>query len=1218
MEIAGVEGRSSKGKLGWKVDGGEGCSSKGKFEWMKVDGGEGRLFMGFLIATQLSHMLADFNKKVFCLFFEWFKKKGAVCQFLLVFLMFIIVGWAATEILSKGVNILLCTMALVVGLLVVPAPCKNDNLLIARRLIMEIITTVPVLPFVAVMFIFSSVPVNTVIMAWFFVVALRMSIVPLLRYTLSLIVILFVFIHRRIKKLKDILFNAMARPHKEEEELSMETEKATLTLLDEDKALDMEVSENTFSPQAKDGKGIIGKAQILTRKKDFLHLILSYPMKPEPDEDLFNPVFLRRRFSHMNQLRRVIKALLLDDISEEHEHELEEKMIFLIREVERMLDRYDFHVVAYLPQEADVITARSEKSLTNRIKVGLMSQTLGKFAAPDEMLELAIDSAIRQVSKCFQDGIFRKIGISGSGREEVAKALKDISMIRAKCSIVLCFSVSRHHSAKEVRQNIAKQIARFHQIDDILIFEEQLLQFPPDDFLLLVDCLDGPIDNLYDLKIPDHGFVVLTTQSQKVYEIMDVDLEIRMEDHLLPWNLFCRNVGSSVVLSSSAIQQMAIRLVKECHGHLLAIVLLARALKDVTDIGVWELALHQLTSQSSEVMVYVLKLVWDQKDIITKHCIKFCAQNSGFRDSPITNWVSNSLVGKREEGEAIFEDLVDSFLLENVGVNEVRMRKETKNVLQKYFIPYLPSLYLKQGGLGLVETPKIEEWNNAREIYLMDNKLSKLPENPKCPILTKLWLQKNYDLMEIPRLFFEDMPLLHLLDLSYTSIKSLPPSISMLVLLHTFRLKGCELLMELPPQIGELGKLEEFDLEGTELMYLPNEIGQLISLKCFRVSFCGCANRYKEFKQMDSIIPTKVLSKLSELNELSIDVNPDADQWDVDVWDANVKEILNELSSLQKLKILRLYLPSVESLQQLRWNNKQVMYPDLSQFGFTVGHHPWRIIFRLPHEVEELFKKWEKSKKCLKYINGEGKPIGITESLQHASVFFLDRHYTAKTLSEFGNENMVQLKFCLLVECNEFQTIIDGDSEYRWGVDNKPVFGQLQYLGIHYMKNLRSIWKGQIDKGCLSNLRYLALHTCPNLITIFTPNLLGNLVKLEELVVEDCFKVRSLVSQELSDFKSSGYVLQNLKKMSLLDLPELVTISGGLSIGPVLESLIVYNCPKLKSFHAMEVSGDNLKIKGEKEWWDALKWRNKTCPAYKEFEIDEDSMGPLAKDIYSH
>ncbi|CAL5378040.1 unnamed protein product [Camellia sinensis] len=73
-----------------------------------------------------------------------------------------------------------------------------------------------------------------------------------------------------------------------------------------------------------------------------------------------------------------------------------------------------------------------------------------------------------------------------------------------------------------------------------------------------------------------------------------MDLEIRMEDHLLPWKLFCRNVGPSLVHSSSVIQQMAARLVKECDGHLHAIVLLARALKGVADIGVWELALNQV------------------------------------------------------------------------------------------------------------------------------------------------------------------------------------------------------------------------------------------------------------------------------------------------------------------------------------------------------------------------------------------------------------------------------------------------------------------------------------------------------------------------------------------------------------------------------------------------------------------------------------------------
>ncbi|KAI8027613.1 putative disease resistance protein [Camellia lanceoleosa] len=538
----------------------------------------------------------------------------------------------------------------------------------------------------------------------------------------------------------------------------------------------------------------------------------------------------------------------------------------------------------------------------------------------------AIDSAVRQVSNCIEDeirkikilgplskrsecGIIRKIGISGLGGEKVANALKDMPMVISKCSVVLCISVSRHHSIEEVRQNIATQTGRLRSRKTDHTSEGSLDQYLPDNFLLLVDCIDGQID-LHDVKIPDCGFLVLTTQSQKVREIMDLDLEIRMEDHLLPWKLFCSNVGPSLVHSSSVIEQMAPQLVKECHGHLLAIVLLARALKGVTDIGVWELALNQLVvSQSphqqengmSQVMFPVLKFVWDLKD-------------------------------------------------------------------------------------------------------------------------------------------------------------------------------GCELLMELPPHIRALENLEEFDLEGTEIMYLPKEIGKLINLRRFKVSFCQHANRCKETKQMDTTITTGVLSKLNKLRERSIDVNRD-DEW----WDADVK--------------------------------------------LSVG--------------------------------------------------------------------------------------------------NIPIFRYLKYLGIHYMWNLQSIWKGPIDEGCLSNLMVLALHTCPNLTTIFTPNLLGNLRQLEELIVEDCCKIKSLVSQESSNLKH-GYVLQSLKSILLLELPELVSISDVTSISPMLKSLIVYNCPKLETHYVNKAPAiKDLKIRGEKEWWESLKWHESESSSsvwitFEELGRGEDLMDELARHIYSH
>ncbi|KAF5951432.1 hypothetical protein HYC85_009376 [Camellia sinensis] len=313
---------------------------------------------------------------------------------------------------------------------------------------------------------------------------------------------------------------------------------------------------------------------------------------------------------------------------------------------------------------------------------------------------------------------------------------------------------------------------------------------------------------------------------------------------------------------------MAICLVKECHYHLLAIILLARALKDATDVGAWKLAVHELTSQSS------------------------CEQAEGMSEAMV----------------------------------------------------------------------------------------------------------------------------------------------HVLVSLQTFYLRGCELLRELPSQIGALGNLEEFDLEGTRIIYLPKEIGKLVNLTCFKVSFCGRANRYRKTKQIETTIPIGVLSNLCRLNELSIDVNPDGEWWDVDV-----KAILNELSSSKELRILELYLPSVELLQQIRrWDNT-----NLHQFTFTVGRHRQRVISRLPHEVEEISKKWKKHNNCLEYINGEDMPFEITEALNHATFFFLQRHWTVKMLSEFRNE-MLKLKICLLVECNELQTIIDGNYEHQLGVNKEPIFKCLE------------------------------------------------------------------------------------------------------------------------------------------------------------------------------
>jgi disease resistance protein RPS2 len=528
----------------------------------------------------------------------------------------------------------------------------------------------------------------------------------------------------------------------------------------------------------------------------------------------------------------------------------------------------------------------------------------------------------------------------------------------------------------------------------------------------------------------------------------------------------------------------------------------------------------------------------------------------------------------------------------------------------------------------------------CQKIYLMDNELSVLPKNPRCPVLSTLFLQRNYKLRTIPPSFFDYMPALQILNLSRTGIKSLPESILRLVSLKRLFLNDCHRFMILSPKVGELKQLEVLDLEGTDIMDLPKEIKELTNLTCLKVSLYACMSNGRRAMQSDVVVACGIISALSHLEELMISVNPDDKRWN-----ACVEAIVSEVCTLQSLNTLKFYFPRVELVRQFLLNSPMWVHPSLSNFSFTIGHHVKRTMSRLPGDVEFELERWER---CLKYINGVAVPREIQKVLQYSTAFFLERHATVKKLSDFGIGNMKQLKCCVVGECNEVEVIIDAtdaheedseenaheedseadahkedddadaheeDSEadaheeddeieaYREdgssGIVSQTssaktiVLGSLEYLYIYYMKNLRRIWKGPVQPKCLSLLKSLTLRTCPQLTTIFTTGILNNLYNLEELTIEDCPSIKTLVSCKISAEPKTFDFLPNLKRISLHYMPGLVSISSGLHIAPRLEWLSFYNCPNLKHLLIEEVSSKYLKkIKGEWNWWVALKWRS--------------------------
>uniref|UniRef100_A0A2N9FJT1 Uncharacterized protein n=1 Tax=Fagus sylvatica TaxID=28930 RepID=A0A2N9FJT1_FAGSY len=477
-----------------------------------------------------------------------------------------------------------------------------------------------------------------------------------------------------------------------------------------------------------------------------------------------------------------------------------------------------------------------------------------------------------------------------------------------------------------------------------------------------------------------------------------------------------------------------------------------------------------------------------------------------YNPSNIASWV-DSLLTESPKNEEMPEFMQIEFQIEDNDMEPEADRPEEAQ------------LFLMHGGLGLTEPPKNEDWENAKEIYLVDNELSVLPENPR--------------LVDLKRLFLND----------------------------------CHRFMRLSPKVGELKQLEVLDLEGTEIMDLPQEIEKLTNVTCLEVSFYGYTNDGSQrVVQSNAVVPCGVISALSQLEELNIDVDPDDERWD-----ACVEAIVNERN-----------------------------IPSLLHFRFTVGRHVKRIISRVPLDVEFELEQWER---CLKYINGVGVPREIQNILQHATAFFLDRHATAKKLSNFGVQNMEKLKCLVLGECNEVQMIIDKEDDCNEIVSKsssteKIVLESLEYLYVYYMKSLRSIWEGSVQKNSLFLLKSLTLRTCPQLTTIFTQGLLANLCNLEELKVEDCPSIYSIVSCKISAELKTSDLLLNLKKISLHYMHGLVSISGGLHIAPKLEWLSFYNCPNLKNPLIDEVSTQDLKkIKGERSWWEALEWSN-GCPGY--------------------
>ncbi|XP_047154364.1 uncharacterized protein LOC124825720 [Vigna umbellata] len=943
--------------------------------------------------------------------------------------------------------------------------------------------------------------------------------------------------------------------------------------------------------QYKDGDEVSYKElRGLIRLRDFISLVLTYPVKLEEDGVLRSwisafPEWKAQLFS-TDGFPGICKPWSL----------LTEKALGCMK--------------GFMPVEIMAEIESGERSLFNRhndvIPEGLLP--LSVDLAVDQLIQtlFTVDYCARYIrlltrNSSEKESVVNKIHTALEAKHNMFGNDQDFLMA-VWINALTCETDAEVHVQEEINK-IMVSISMTEGDDMLTTLDTDKKKSSNRLLVIVVDADSNRKLDLQKVQFPS-GIVVLIATESSTQAMKDddfgiactMDLNIWTQDHMLPWKLFYTYVRSciscSTVDSSMTIQKIAVEIVKKSHGHLLAIVLVAKHLRYVKDDKYWELVLDKLSNPNpfydyqdcdrigiSRVMVNAfVNIIWEDIDDELKLCLQLSLPvhniKNGVRDDILVSYWANTLRYTQELGEYkrqlqyYLEELLDCFLLLKFESRDVCLPIETYDIIKSLQISK-PSI-IWHGALGLTD---IGQWHSLIQIELVNNKICELPQSPDCPKLKVLLLQGNADLLDIPDLFFDHMPLLQHLDLSYTSIRDLPPSLAKLMQLKKLYLKGCDLFMEISPQIFQLKNLEELDLHGTLITHLPKDIRELINLQrlvlCFD-AYHQVLSRGKKGKQISNtmIIPPGVISNLTQLNYLSLDVDPEDEQWS-----ENVNGVLMEILGLEELKTVSIYVPEADLLELIPAKK-------FLNFRLVVGHHMRRLISRVTPELETKFKHFDYS---MKFVNGVNVPNGVKMNLGRFKALYLDRHMTSKSLSDFNLNNVRMLKVCILAECNEMETIVDGDYS-----PDEDFSLMLELLSVFYMKNLRSICQGC---GPFSYLKYMALHTCPMLTTIFNLRNFISLPFLEEIHVEDCPKVTTLISDD-SPKRKPAFSLPKLRVMSLLYLPNLVNIFNGLRVEHVLEEMIFYCCPKLQSLSRSELPWVFLKfIKGESIWWEALKWR---------------------------
>ena len=563
---------------------------------------------------------------------------------------------------------------------------------------------------------------------------------------------------------------------------------------------------------------------------------------------------------------------------------------------------------------------------------------------------------------------------------------------------------------------------------------------------------------------------------QKCFSIQPLQVE---ED----WHLLKNIAGDSV--EGDQLRPIAIKVLAECGGLPIAIVTIAKALKD-ENVAVWKNALDELSSCAPtniigmEEKVYSC-LEWSYNHLKgdeVKYLFLLCGCLSYYGDISMDQMLRYatglnffdrifSLEGAINKLVTLVKTLKASSLLldgaeddgDGSGVGASRllfMDGDHKSVRMHDLVRDVARIIASKDPhrFKVVEDdPYDQDWteieNESKFISLYCKAMDELPPRLVCPKLQFFILHSNSGafLNTIPNTFFEGMSQLKVLALSGMHFPTLPSTLQSLANLRTLCLDRCK-LGEVAI-IGELKKLQVLSMVGSDIQQLPREMMQLTNLRLLDLNYC------EELK----VIPWDILSSLSRLECLFM--KSSFSEWAVEeVCDGESNACLLELNNLHRLRTIEVKIPNAELVP-----NVDMFNHNLTSYAIIIGNFD-----RLPETYEEsktLFL--EGSDGSLLYRDGIRKLLRTTEELKlwglevcggpipirsfdnlKTLVVRKCHGLTILFLPSMGRD-LPQLEEMTITYCNEMQQIME---DGHVGFNLQLVFPKLRSLKLHYLPKL--------------------------------------------------------------------------------------------------------------------------------------------------------------------